>query len=166
MKLNSKKDSVRLVLDLMRETFGSEFAEYYDGDPEAIPVSNLPALIVTQGSDTTTEGQQGEDDVADSITVKVVLNKRDDFDGERADPLNLTETRLRRYVALLDDQGQYDARSIKGALRSSLLDGVEAIAPTIRVEYGLNPRVPGNGLADLTAEAHVTFDIEHSVYSY
>lgn len=160
------KDSVQLVLELLRETFGSEFAEYYDGDPEAIPVSNLPAIIVTQSTDNTTEGEQGEDDITDSITVKVVLNKRDDFDGDRVNPLNLTETRLRRYVARRSAEGKYDPKSIKGALRTHLLDGVAAVAPTIHVEYGINPRVPGDGLADLTAEAHVTFDIQHSVFTY
>lgn len=161
-----KQDSVRLVLDLMRKTFGSEFATYYDGDPEAIPLSNLPALIVTQTNDTTTEGQQGEDDVTDQVTIKVVLNKKDDFDGDRVDPLNMTERRLRDYVARLDAEGRYDPKSIKGALRAELLEGVTAIAPTMSVEYGLNPRVPGEGLADLTAEAHVSFGIQYSVFTY
>lgn len=166
MKLDGKLDSVRLVLNLMRKTFGSTFAEYYDGDPEAMPKSNLPALIVTQTNDTTEEGAMGEDDIVDRITIKVVLNKADDFDGDRVDPLNMTERRLRDFVGRLDGAGRYDERSIKGALRNHLLEGITAVAPTISVEYGLNPRMPGEGLADLTAEAHVTFDVQHSVYTY
>lgn len=158
-------DSVRAVLDLMRDTFKEDFKTYYDGDPEAIPASNLPAIIVMQANDSTEEGAQGEDDVTDQITVKVVFDKRDDFDGEKADPLNLTETKLRRYMGHRKN-GRYDPRTVKGALRNALLDGVEAIAPTISIEYGINPRVAGDGLAALTAEAHATFDIQYSVDTY
>lgn len=160
------KDSVQQVLDLMQQTFGSEFATYYNGDPEAIPLVNLPAIVVIQTNDDTAEGQFGEDDVEDKITIKLVLNKRDDFDASRADPLNLTESKLRKYVAYRGVNGQYDPKTVKGAVRSLMLDGVEAVAPTMTIEYGINPRVPGTGLADLTAEAHVTFSIQYPVHTY
>lgn len=161
-------DSVQLVLDAMRATFGAEFTTYYDGDPEAIPVFNLPALIVTQTSDETTEGAMGQDDVTDQITIKLVLNKRDDF-TTTLDPLNTTERRLRDYVGKKSrETGLYQERTVKHALRNNIaLQGITAIANSMNVEYGLTPRV---GLTKsntqeelLTAEAHVTFGIQYAV---
>lgn len=161
------EDTVQRVLRLMRETFGSAFKEYYDGDPEAIPLFNLPAIIVTQTGDETTEDQQGEDKVLDAITIKVVFNKRDDFTGDKIDPLNLTERKIRELIARRDPEtGMYDPHSVKGAVRKTLLSDFTAVAPTMNVEYGVNPRVAGDGLADLTAEGHVSFTVEYLVETY
>lgn len=161
------EDTVQRVLRLMRETFGKAFQEYYDGDPEAIPLFNLPAIIVTQTGDETSEDQQGEDKVLDAITIKVVFNKRDDFTGDKIDPLNLTERKIREIIARRDPEtGAYDPQSVKGAIRKKLLDDFTAVAPTMNVEYGVNPRVAGEGLADLTAEGHVSFTVEYPVETY
>lgn len=161
-------DAVTLVLDLMRKTFGEEFKTYYDGDPEVIPRVNLPAIIVTQLKDDTTEDQQGEDLVGDQIRIKVVLDKAADYTGSKIDPLNLTEKKIRTYIAAEKD-GRYLDRSVKGAIRSVMLEGsIEAVAPTMTIEYGINPRqTMGNkDNAPLTAEGWATFAIEHSVETY
>lgn len=161
------EDTVQRVLRLMKDTFGGAFKEYYDGDPEAIPLFNLPAIIVTQTGDETTEDQQGEDKVLDAITIKVVLNKRDDFTGDKIDPLNLTERKIREFIAKRDPEtGMYDPHSVKGAIRKELLSDFTAVAPTMNVEYGVNPRVVGEGLADLTSEGHVSFTVEYPVETY
>ncbi|NQD39969.1 hypothetical protein [Glutamicibacter halophytocola] len=165
------EDSVQRVLKLMKSTFGDEFKTYYDGDPEVIPLFNLPCIIVTQTSDETVEAAMGQDDVNDSITVKVVLNKRDDWDNDKVNPLNMTERKIRDYIAKRDPAtGNYLPNTVKGAIRSDLLEGVEAVAPTMNVEYGLNPRAIGENpkteYADLTAEGHVTFTVQFSVDTY
>lgn len=160
-------DSVQLVLDAMREAFGHEFKTYYDGDPEAIPVFNLPALIVTQTNDETAEGAFGQDDVVDQLTIKLVLNKRDDF-TTKLDPLNTTERRLRDYVGKKNSEtGRYEERTVKYALRHAALEGVTAIGNSITVEYGLTPRTgltDSNTLTDLlTAEAHINLAVQYSI---
>lgn len=161
------EDTVQRTLRLMRDTFGSTFKTYYDGDPEAIPLFNLPAMIVTQTGDETSEDAHGEDKVLDSITIKVVLNKRDDFTGDAVDPLNLTERKIRELIGKRDlVTGRYDARTVKGAIRKELLRDFTAVAPTMDVEFGVNPRVAGEGLADLTAEGHVSFTVEYPVETY
>ncbi|MFJ6416472.1 hypothetical protein [Paeniglutamicibacter sp. NPDC091659] len=166
------QDNVQRVLNLMKTTFGSEFKTYYDGEPEVIPLFNLPCIIVTQTSDTTTEGAQGQDDVEDTITVKVVLNKKDDWNGDKVDPLNMTERKIRDYVGKRDKvTGNYEPQTVKGALRKELLaDDVEAVAPTMNVEYGINPRAVGEDTktqyAIRTAEGHVTFGVQFSVDTY
>ena len=169
--MDDYQDSVQAVLNLMRSTFGEEFTTYYDGEPEVIPLFNLPCIIVTQTSDATTEGAQAQDDIEDTITVKVVLNKKDDWDGDKVNPLNMTERKIRNYIGERDKKtGNYLERTVKGALRKDLLEGVEAVAPTMNVEYGINARAIGEDTktqyADLTAEGHVTFAIQFSVDTY
>lgn len=162
------EDNVKRILKLMKDTFGSSFATYYDGDPEAIPLFNLPAIIVTQSEDDTEEAAMGEDDIVDTITVKVVLNKMDDFDGNKVNPVNMTETKIREFISKRDQTtGRYDPKSVKGALRNHGLDGVTAVAPSLKVAYGLTPRTVGTDektqYASLTAEGHVTLTIQYSV---
>lgn len=162
------EETVVKVIDLLKKTFGSEFKKYYNGEPEAIPLFDLPCIVVTQTTDDTTEAAQGEDDVTDQITVKVILNKKEDWDANRVSELNTTESRIRTYIAKRDPKsGDYGERTVKGALRKNLLDGVIARAPQMNIEYGINPRIaPTSEYADLTAEGHVTFSIIYSVDTY
>lgn len=149
----------------MKDTFADTFKTYYDGDPEAIPLFNLPCIIVTQTTDETEEGAFAQDDVADTLTIKVVLDKREDWDGDKVNPNNMTERRIRNYIGARDPvTGLYDPRTVKSAVRSFLLDKVTAVAPKMSINYGINLRErPNEGYAGLTAEGHVTFDIQYSV---
>ena len=49
---NYQKDGVALIIDLLRENFGSYFKEYYSGQPNAIPKSNYPCVMVTETNGT------------------------------------------------------------------------------------------------------------------
>ena len=82
--------------------------------------------------------------------------------------MNLTEKRLRDLVGRLNDSNEYDSGTIKRMLRDALLDGVTAIAPSMEVQYGMNPRetLGSTDNVDLTAEAWVTFSIQYSVNTY
>lgn len=81
------------------DAFGDSFKTYYDGDPEAIPLLNLPCIIVTQTGDETTAGAWQQDDIEDRLNVKIVLNMKDDWDGNKVDPLNMTERKIRNFIA-------------------------------------------------------------------
>ncbi|MEU2203584.1 hypothetical protein AB0P19_06930 [Microbacterium oleivorans] len=163
--------SVERVIELMQTTFGpasktGTFRTYYNGDPEVIPAFNLPCAIVTQTSDNTVEGAMGEDDVTDEIRIKLVFDKRDDYTG-KIDPLNLTEKRLRDLVGARGEDFKYKPGTVKKMLREALLDGVTAVAPTIRVEYGVNPRetLKDSGNVAWTSEAWITFSIQSFAYT-
>lgn len=164
----SAQDSVERVLELMQTTFGDEFRTYYDGDPEVIPKFNLPCLIVTQLTDNTAEGEMGGDDVKDELRVKIVFDKSDDWTGSKIDPVNLTEKKIRDFIAARDEEGRYLDKSVKGALRVAMLEGIEAVAPTMAVQYGVNerPTVNNEHNAWLTSEGWVTFGLEYSVDTY
>ena len=164
----SCQDSVERVLCLMKDTFGDEFKTYYDGDPEVIPRFNLPCLIVMQTTDNTSESETGSDDVDDEIRIKLVFDKREDFDFDMTKDVDMTEKRLRKLVAGRGTDGRYLSTSVKGALREDLLDGPTAIAPTMTIQYGINPRetLGSEGNVPLTAEAWVTFTLRYAVDTY
>lgn len=162
------------VLKIMRDTFGRSFAAYYDGDPDVIPRFNMPCVIVTQTKDDTTEGEMGEDDVADEIRIKLVLDKKDDYTGsievnESGFITNTTDKRLRTFVSRRNDKNEYETGTVKYALRTAMLDGVVAIAPTMNIQYGINERQTlgePDKFVELTAEAWITFSIQSSVNTY
>ncbi|MFM9793302.1 hypothetical protein [Streptomyces turgidiscabies] len=154
------QDNVRRILNLMKTTFGSTMKMYYDGDPDEFPPEfDLPALIVSQVSDSTVAGSFGQDDVTDTIVIKILLNKKDDWSAG-ANPDNMTERKLREYVGARNPEtGRFEERTVKGALRTFGTQGIVAIGRETTVEYGITPRA--NDV--VTAEAHVTFPIQYAV---
>lgn len=159
---NLKQDSVELVLKLIRDGMGETFATYYDGDPDLIPVFNLPACVVTKTSDTEVAGTFAEDDVTEAIVIKAILNKADDW-ADDVDPTNLTEKKLRRIMEARDaETGRFLKNSIKGAIRLQL-DGDRRIGQQMDLEIGVNVRPSGDSSTVTTAEAHLTIQLLYSL---
>lgn len=157
--MSNFQDSVPRILNLMKGTFGSQFAQYFDGEPGVVFEPELPAIIVTEVGDLTEPGTFGQDDVTEQIMVKVLLNKKDDFKTNR-DPENLTETKLRKLVGVRHPvTGHYEEQSVKGALRAFGTEGIVAIGRSVEVFYDIQPRQDGV----LTAEAHVVFSLQYAV---
>lgn len=102
---------------------------------------------------------------ADTQAPEIYTTPRD---APKIDPVNLTEKKIRNYIAARDADGRYLDKSVKGALRVAMLEGVEAVAPTMAVQYGMNERTTVNNEhnAWLTAEGWVTFGLEYSVDTY
>lgn len=157
------EDSVQLALKLLREAFkGSEFKEFYDGDPDLIPTFNLPCLIVEQTADTTEKYSVASDAVTETLVVKVIRNKADDW-KPNVDPLNLTHLKIRRAIGGRDaTTGRYLPNTVKGALSVGVW-GPRRIGRGMTVEIGVQPRPAENGEELVTAEGHVTIQIEYSV---
>lgn len=150
------------ILELMRDTFPGEFKEFYDGDPDQIPTFNLPCIVVDQTNDDTERGAWDQDDVTETIIIKVIYNKEDDY-SDNVDPLNLTSRKIRRAVAARDPEtGEYAPNTIKYAIRQFATEGITAIATSMSVSYGLVPRLEGD-IGILTQEAHVQFPVRYSV---
>ncbi|MFB6518579.1 hypothetical protein [Streptomyces sp. NPDC056401] len=143
----------------MKETFGSDFKQYYNGDPEKIPEANMPCLVVEMLSDRTELGQTNEDDVVEQIRVKAIFNKKDDFSND-ADPINVTHKRLRAVIGARDeDTGEYLKKTIKGALRQKMSAGNLIVSHDMTVDLGIQFR---EGEV-VTAEGHVTVAVGYSV---
>lgn len=156
------EESTQRIVALMKETFGSQFKEVYDGDPDEIPLFNLPCLVVDQTNDNTVKAAFGQDDVTDSLIIKVIYNKADDW-ANNVDPNDLTSRKIRRIVAARDPEtGDYLPGTIKHALRHYATEGITAIGGDVAIEYGIVPRTYGDeGL--LTQEGWVRFTITYSV---
>ncbi|KSZ59663.1 MULTISPECIES: hypothetical protein [Rhodococcus] len=161
------EETTQRILDLMKQTFGTHegggpFKEFYDGDPDEIPAFNLPCIVVDQTNDDTDKGAWGQDDVTDTIMIKVIFNKADDWTAN-IDPNDLTSRKIRRIIAARDPKtGRYLPNTVKGALRAMGTKGLTAVGGNLSVEYGMVPRVNGDkGL--LTQEGWVRFTIEYPV---
>lgn len=156
------RDSVKLILRLLRD--GLEpgvFKEFYDGDPDFIPDFNLPCIVVEQLRDTTVGGTFGQDDVTDTVLVKVIYSKLDDASTD-LDPQNTTSTRVRRAINARDEAtGDYLPATVKGVLRPNVY-GTRRIGHELTVEFGAQLR-PGPERQTITSEGHVTVPVLYSV---
>lgn len=145
-------DMVTSVLALCRTLLGASFVAFYEGDPIKIPTANLPCVIVeaVQSEINTTSGATGFDASSDRISIRLVMNKEDDFDA--GDETDLTERKLRRFVQARDPQtGKYMSGTLMNAIRNDVTFQNLAINSEVEIIYDINPR--GNMVA--TSEAQV-----------
>ena len=156
------KYAAERILDRLQSNFGDQFKAYFFGDPFAIPISQLPCIIVdTDGTDDQL-GPTGHDRVVTSLVVKVVLNKRDDFAGDQAD--SVTKRKLLNYVAARDaTTKQYLPGTVMGILRSVLTLDNKMLNMSSQTKYGIVDRSVATGMESLTAEAQVTVTTEELI---
>jgi hypothetical protein len=132
------------------------------GDPFAIPVSQLPCIIVDTDQTIDKLGPTGYDRVLTTIVVKVVLNKRDDFAGDVAD--SVTKRKLVDYIAARDaTTKQYLPATVMGILRTSLTLDNKLINMESETKYGIVERIVQAGMESLTAEGQVTVTTEELI---
>jgi hypothetical protein len=158
------RDSVLLVKDALQAAIGNSFQDrqitYYDGDPGAIPASNLPAIIVELARDDMERDSTAEHDVADTIIVRIVFDKRDDWAND-VSPTNLTSRKIQTLMSALDAAtGRFLPNTVKGVLARGI-DGNQRLGRSIRTEYGTAVR-PNKSI---TSEGQVTFTVLGSVYT-
>lgn len=89
-------DAVDAIVKLLKDTYKSKFKAYLDGDPDAIGESMLPCIMVTQPDGDITDGATGTDDVAETVIIRVVCNKKDDLNA--SPDVDLTERKLRKFI--------------------------------------------------------------------
>jgi hypothetical protein len=156
-----KKDSVQLLLELLKDKLASRgFKEFYDTDPDEIPTANLPCVVVEQLSDVMTRASVAENDITDTLVIKVVMNKRD-FERPDQNPENRTGRKLREIFNGRDaTTGRYLPTTVRGAVERVKLDGDRRISRDQALEFGVALRP--NNMA--TYEGHLTIQILHSVY--
>jgi hypothetical protein len=151
-------DICERVLTTLENTFGPVFRQYYDGDPAAIPEQNLPCVIVELNATKVTQTATGMDDLTHTVTVKVCLNKKDDY-GKSASEVT-TSKKLRAYAQAEPDAGGFDPKSILGILRTDYTLSGRITNQDAEVRYGTVDRFISN---TVTAEAHVVFTAKELV---
>lgn len=160
---NYYEDTVDTALRIMRDTFGGYFKTYYEGDPVAVPESNLPCCIVEKvsGSYSIEQAATGTDVAYSNVRIKVMLNKKDD---EGASPdVDLTERRLRRLCEGRDaSTGYYLPESIAGVFRTRITMNDKVInIGELSIDYDVVLRPD----EVVTSEAHIVLsNIYERVY--
>lgn len=145
------------MIDLLKAQFGETF-HYFYGDPVAIPVSQLPALIIEHTDTGTDPAPTGMERLHHTILVKLALNKKDDF-NKKPDEV-VCQRLLEQYTEGIDaDTSQYAEQTIVGVLRRNFTLQQTVNDQELTIRYLLQPR-PQNLL---TAEAEVTVTVQEDV---
>lgn len=116
------KDGVARVLELLRDTFGDYFKEYYDDEIDELLESNMPCIMVKETIGDITVGASSIDNVDEQVVIILALSLKDDV-GAQVDGV-LTGTRLRRLVKGRYPKGhakagQYHEKTVMHALRTN-----------------------------------------------
>lgn len=153
------KDGVARVIELLRDAFGDQFKAYFNGQPQEIPESMLPCIMVSETTGVIESGATGTDDITETIIIIVLLNRKDDID---ADPeKDLTEFKLRKLVKGQYPQGhakagQYMEQSLMYAIRTYITMMDSVVNSRIETDFDVNIR----GENVLTQEAYVAITLE------
>lgn len=155
---NIYKTAPERLLENLKDNFKGNYKAYFFGDPFAIPQSQLPCIIVDLDDERSELGPTGFDRLHQTIIVKVVHNKRDDFGGDTE--TSLTKRKLMLAMSARDaTTKQYVPESVMGIVRKfyTLSNEIELQDPG-EIKYGIVNR---NFAAEadqnsLTAEAQLT----------
>lgn len=153
------KDGVARVIELLRDAFGDQFKAYFNGQPQEIPESMLPCIMVSETVGVIESGATGTDNITETVIIIVALNRKDDID---ADPeKDLTEFKLRKLVKGQYPQGhakagQYMEQSLMYAIRTYITMMDSIVSSRIETDFDVNIR----GEQTLTQEAYVAITLE------
>lgn len=146
------KDVVTRIIELLRNAYTEDKVHaFFEGDPIQIADSALPCIIVEKIEGRSTVDATGTDTIAEQISIRLVLNKRDDFGASQE--VDMTERKLRIWAEGRDTTtGYYTTDSLMYLLRTNLTLGGEVIDSDMDIRYDVNARPE-----DLfTSEAQVT----------
>ena len=136
---------------------------YYEGDPEIIGKSSLPAICIMKTDGSIDAGPTGTDENTDSITIKVLFDKSDDFGA--TDNEDLTEKKLR---LLMEDRdpvtGYWKPDTIIGILRTNYTLGGVTLEQKMKPKYFIEKRATGTSDIMYTSEAHLSIETRELVY--
>src|SRR5579875_674146 len=113
------RDIVERIIELLKDNFqeGYDIQGFFEGDPVEFGTSMLPAVCVMKMKGNYDLGPTQNDRIINSVLIKVVLDKRDDY-GASFD-VDLTDKRLRQMIEGRDaTTGEYDPQSMLGILRT------------------------------------------------
>lgn len=136
------QDALTRIMTVMRNTFGTNFKAYYEGDPLQIPKANLPCVIVEAQAGRVDLDATTTDRLQSQINIRLVFDKADDYNASPEQ--DLTERKLRRLVeARNPETNQFLPNTVLGALRVNFTLGSNLIENDMDWEYDLQPRAEG-----------------------
>jgi hypothetical protein len=152
------KGGVERILDLLQSSLSGQNYTFYEGDPINFPAGALPAIVVEKVAGNVSVDATSTDMINEQITIKVVMDKRDDL-GAPPDAI-LTDRKLRRIVEARDATTSYFAPdTLMFILRTNITLGGAVLDQDIDVNYDVNPRPDGV----YTSEAQLTVVLRERV---
>lgn len=150
-------DIVKKVKELLEEYVHPDLKRpFYDGDPVAIPASRLPTIAIEMTASGIDEGPTGHDSHLDTLTIKVIVDKRADFNKQPAEVV--AQKTLRDFVKGVDDDGNLKSNSIVGVLRKYLSLDSSVLDQLISIDFSVVKREDM-----LSEEAWLSFTTESLV---
>lgn len=132
------KDGITRIIELLKDSFGESFS-YFDGDPEEIGESFLPAICVSEPEGEIRGSAVGTDDIFETVVIKIIMNKKDDL-GATPDK-KLTEFKLRKLVKGQDpSDGSYLPTTLMYALRKNITLTDAVLDEQIKTQFDVNIR--------------------------
>ena len=125
---------------------------FYDGDPILVSKSKMPTIAVVLNREDIDTGPTGFDKRLYTLTIKVIVNKENDFNKEPAQVV--AHKTLRDFVEGVKG-GIIRDDSIVSVLRKNFTLNSEVLNQTIRVEYNTVNRED-----IISEEAWVSFTVE------
>jgi hypothetical protein len=148
------------IISLLKQNLSAGVIKaYYEGDPGLIGKSSLPAICVMKNGAKIKVDATGTDGIYDTITMKIILDKSDDYGA--SETVDLTERKLRTIVEDRDPiTGYFVPNSIMGILRTNYTLGNVTLEQEQQIQYFIEAR-PDNMF---TSEAHISISTRERVY--
>jgi hypothetical protein len=142
---------------ILKDAFGDTYKKYFIGDPVQIPQQDLPCIIIEKERSTVNSEATGVDRRRTPLTVKIVVNKKDDI-SKRPQEL-LWRHKLELMMEGIDDTtGDYLNTSILGVIRSNFTLSGRINYNVNEITYGLQPRPQ-----QFTEEAHLLLTVDETI---
>lgn len=150
------KPLVDTIINLLKEQQGfSYFKKFYYGDPYEIPLSDMSCVADELLRTQIYEGPTGMDVVTQTVQIKLIYNKRDDFATVSTSEVTGVRS-FESFAQGIDPAStEYEQHTIAGILRKNFTLGNITTNQTIDINYGIVPRKGGP-----TAECHLTFVVD------
>lgn len=161
MEKDYYQDGLARVLDLMKDTFGFDgpIKGYFNGEPEDIPISLLPAIIVTETDGTIETDATQTDLITENILIIVAMNRMDDIGGSK--DTDLTDFKIRKLVKGQDpDTRQYLPQTVMYAIRKHITMGNEILYSAVRTRFNVTEL---RGADTVTQEGYVELTIKRRI---
>lgn len=155
------EDGVDRILRLMKDTFGPQFKQYYNGEIINPPASLLPCIMVTETKSDINTDATGFDVIQEEIIIIVVLNLND-YTGGSSETV-LADYALRKLVQAQDPTTkQYIAESVLGAIRTHFTMDSDTLYNSCQIDFTPSQRGTAADVIN-TQEAYITITMQRLV---
>jgi hypothetical protein len=158
------KTIVDRIIDLLKGSeLGSYFQKFYYGDPLLIGSSAIPCCVVELQGTKIMVANTAEDQVTQTVAIKLIYNKSDDFDLD--DDEEVTGQRPLEEMAegINAQTATWDPGTVLGLLRKNFTIGDYILDQQIDIRYGIRSRPSSENGEGITAECQLICTFMHHV---